>query len=350
MATNSTKMSTQLGNSSSGNASKSGSFFSNFMDKMKSIGNGKLPMIIFLITTILIFILVILYILFRMKNGRLVGKQLISNPVKLDEITPPYEINSAEMPKSTVGREYSYSFWIYLENYDQTYTNNSQNQVTPVDKLIFYRGTAGDVSVANPIVTMDGLSNKMYITIKTQESSLYSGNLVNYNNNLYNIRYMNYFLNSALKIRDTTNPYQPYINKHVVLAIDYVPLQRWVNVTFVVDNKISSVFVDGEIYAVKSTEEFKAIREPELDLRGRPVDVNVIVDKTDNNIYVGKNVVGNKTTVSGYLNRLQYFNYAISLREVKSIYQLGPLGVNIFGSINIPYKLQSPIVRVGNPE
>jgi hypothetical protein len=284
----------------------------------------------------------------------LTGIQLTSKPIKLDELTTPTEIASKEMPKPVVGREYSFSFWLYIDNFTQTFTRDGNGKMIPIDKLIFYRGSAGDISQANPVVFMDGLSNKLHIAIKTQESSLTSiPNRLDYNANLYNIKFMNYFMNPKLKIRDTSDPLQPAINKYVVLTVDYVPLQRWVNITFIIDNKLCTVFMDGEIYSVKSTEEFKAIREKELDLRGRPIDVNIIVDKTDGNLYIGKNAVGGRTTVPGYLNRLQFFNYAMSVSEVKSVYESGPLGRKLFGGaksggggMSTVYGVRSPIYKV----
>lgn len=308
-----------------GSAASSGKgWFANFF-------SGKQPMVLLLIAIILLFVIVILYIMFNIKNNKLVGKVLTKNVIQLDEVSSAVEIPSSDIPKTVVGREYSYSFWIYINEYNQTFTKDGQGNVVPIDKMLFYRGAPSDITTANPIVTMDGLSNKMFIAIKTQESTLYSGSVINYNNNLYNIRYMNYFMNSSLKIRDMTSIYQPYINKHVILTVDYIPLQRWVNVSFIVDNKICTVFMDGEIYSVKSTEEFKAIREPELDIRGRPIDVNIIVDKTDNTIFIGKNTVGAKTSVPGYLSKMQFFNYAISLNEVKKIYNAGPNSKNFLG-------------------
>lgn len=300
-------------------------------DAITGFFDSKTPIMILLIAVVLLFVIVILYILFSIKNSKLVGKLLTSKAIQLEEVSSPIEISGSDIPKSVVGREYTYSFWLYINEYNQSFTKDKKGNMTPIDKLVFYRGTASDVTSANPIVTMDGLSNKMYIAIKTQESTLYSGSLINYNSNLYNIRYMNYFMNSTLKIRDMNSPYQQYINKHLILTVDYIPLQRWVNVTFVVDNKICTVFMDGEIYSVKSTEEFKAIREPELDVRGRPIDVNIVVDKTDNNLYIGKNSVGAKNTVKGYLSKMQFFNYAVSMHEVKSIYKAGPVPKNLFG-------------------
>lgn len=333
-------------NAASGNGTGKGA---SMFGKVKSLVSGKTHIILLIIGVILLFIIVILYILFMLKSAKLTGKQLTSKPIKLDELTVPIEIASAELPKPVVGREYSFSFWLYIENYDQTFTRNAaNNQVTPLDKMIFYRGTSGNINSANPIVTMDGLSNKMYIAIKTQDSTLTSiPGRIDYNSNLYNIRFMNYFLNSKLKIRDTANPDQPAINKYIILTIDYIPLQRWVNVTFIIDNKISTVYMDGEIYSVKSTEEFKAVREPELDVRGRPVNVNLIVDKTDNNVYVGKNPsIGGGKTIPGYLGKLQFFNYALALNDVKTIYNQGPLGRKSWFGGKINYGVRAPVYKL----
>lgn len=309
---------------------------------------NKMPIIIIIIAIILLFIIVILYIIFTIRSSKLSSVLLITKPIKLDEVSTPIEISSSLLPKSVVGREFSFSFWLYIENYDQTFTRDINNKVIPFDKMIFYRGIAGDISTANPIVFMDGLSNKLNIAIKTQNSTLTSVlNQIDYNANLYNIKFMNYFLNSKLKIRDTLNPIVPAINKYIILTIDYVPLQRWVNITFIIDNKISTVFMDGEIYSVKSTEEFKAIREPELDVRGRPIDVNIIADKTDGNIYIGKNTIGGKIVVPGYLSRLQYCNYAMSINEVKSVYNQGPLkSMFEIGGVTIPYGIRSPVYKL----
>jgi len=322
---------------------------SSMISKVKGIMSGKTPIILLIVGVVLLFIVVILYILFMMKSGKLTGKQLTTKPIKLDDLSTALEIASGQLPKPVVGREYSYSFWLYIEKYDQSFDRSPTNQqIIPKDKMIFYRGTAGDISTANPIVTMDGLSNKMYIAIKTQNSTLTSvPGRINYNSNLYNIRFMNYFSHSELKIRDMANPDNPSINKYLILNVDYVPLQRWVNVTFIVDNKIITVYVDGEIYSVKNTEEFKALREPELDVRGRPVDVNIIVDNTDNNIYVGKNnTIGSGNTVTGYLGKLQFFNYALALNDVKAIYASGPIGINSWFGGKINYGVRSPVYKL----
>lgn len=310
----------------------------------------KLPIILTLIVVALLLLLVILYILFMIKSPKLKGKQLTKTPIRLDELATAKEIDAAEIPATSVGREYSFSFWLYVDSFSQT-TTTSDGKPVPLDKMIFYRGQAGDITTANPVVFMDGLSNKLYIAIKTQSSTPNSTSAINYNSNLYNLRYMNYFMNNELKLNGKDANITPAINKFLILTVDYIPLQRWVNITFVVDNKLLSVYIDGEIYSVKSTEEFKALREPERDLRGNPLDVNVIVDKTQNSLFVGKNSIGSSTTVSGYLSKLCFYNYAVSLAEIKKIYNEGPVGkVSALFGQNFQYGVRSPVYKLGTVE
>jgi len=321
----------------------------NAAKKVAAKSGDKMPFTIALIVIVLLFMFVIIYILFMIKSPRLSGKQLISDPVRLNQMDTPTEIASSLLPPSSVGREYSFSFWIYLDSYDQTYTASDGKMLMPIDKMVFYRGVSGSVMGANPVVFMDGLSNKLYIAIKTQNSSPDNKPElgVDYNANLYNFRSMNYFTNPKLKLRDQS-ALQGAINKYMLVGVDYVPLQRWVHIAFVVDNKLLTVFVDGEIYSVKSTDEYKTMRESELDIRGRPIDVNVIADKTDGNVYVGKNgAVGSGTAAPGYLSRLQYFNYALPLTDVKRQYGQGPTKTGLFGINGVwSYGIRSPLYKL----
>ena len=322
-------------------------------------GKGTIIFLLFII--VLLFVLVILYIVFQIKNSKLVGKLLISKPIKLDELSAPKEIKNGDIPTLLVGREFSFSFWIYLENYSQSITETRDNYVSngseklAQDKMIFYRGAADNIAGANPIVFMDGISNKLYIAIKTQESTLTNSTIVKYESNIAYIRYYNYFMNHALEKLDLSNPNNSSINRHLILTVDYVPLQRWVNITFIVDNKISTIFLDGEIYSVKSSEEFKSLRPKEKDpVTNQLYDYNVIIDKVDGNIYIGKNKIGGNVSVPAYFNKLQFYNYALSLDEVKKVYASGPLasGFNIFGNTSLMsgYGVRAPLYKLDEVE
>lgn len=302
--------------------------------------SDKMPMIIIIVVTILLFIFVILYITFAMKSNNLKGKALMTTPVKVDKSDTPIQISSSDIPKSEVGREFSYSFWIYLENFAQEFSGTGIDR-QPVHKMIMYRGNAGDVGSANPLVMMDGESNKMYIVIKTTESSLKDVGASKVADNLDLILKKNYFKTPDVDLLD------PTANKHIILEIDYVPLQRWVNVVFVVDNKVLTVYLDGEIYSVKSTDEFKSSRKPHVTRLGKTVTYNLIVEKTDGDLFIGKSRIGQKRTVDGWVGKTEFFNYAMSMEEVKKVYSNGPLPRGLLAMLGLgQYGFRSPVYKM----
>lgn len=318
-----------------------------FLDKVKGVADaakgaaeaakgkaseGKMPLIIIIVITILLFIFVILYITFAMKSNNLKGKTLMSAPVRLDKIETVIQIPNSQFPPLNVGREFTLSFWIYVDKF-----NKDAEGVHNMYKLIMYRGNAGDLSSVNPIVMMDGISNKLYIVYKTTESSL-AGHQREY---LHEIIDNNYFLNKEKNIQD------PKVNTHVVLTLDYVPLQRWVNITTVLENKMLSLFVDGEIYSIKSTDEYKAVRGTAVDRLGKTLDYNLIVEKPDGDLFIGKSVLGNKRTIEGYLGKTQFFNYALNMQQVKKNYQSGPMPGGLLAMLGLSqYGFRAPVYKL----
>lgn len=298
-------------------------------DGFMSLMSDKGPLMIFIIAVILIFIIVIIYITFALKNANLKGKQLVKKPIKLDGLSSAIQISNADIPKPAVGREYTYSFWVYVDEFTQTNNNN---------KLLFYRGAKEGISGANPLVMMDGLENRLYFMIKTQDSSLPA--LVA--GDLRPTVTGNFF-------KDTTSS-TSNLNKYIIMEVDYVPVQRWVNIICVVDNKIITLFMDGEIYSVKTTDELKALRKPELNATGTPINYNLIVDKSDGDMFIGKNTINNNQTLNGYLSNVNFMNYAISLNQVKTTYNRGPLASggagNFLTNVGINYGVRSPLYKL----
>lgn len=303
-----------------------------------SKGNDKMPLIVVVSVTVLLFVAVILYITFAMKGNNLSGKALTTLPIRLEKLESPIEVANADIPKPAVGREFTYSFWLYVDTFEQEYDNVNKR---PVHKMVFYRGNPGDITTANPIVMMDGQSNKLYIVIKTSGSTLSATSGKNVNTDLHEIIANNYFM-SEKQLTD------PVVNKHIVMGIDYVPLQRWVNVSVVIDNKLATVFLDGEIYSVKSVDEFKASRQPAKDRLGRTIDYNLILDKTDGNVFIGRGLVGNKRAPNGFLGNLSFYNYALSSDEVKAVYNKGPIkGNGIMSMFGMgQYGVRSPVYKM----
>lgn len=286
--------------------------------------------IIFISIILVIFLIVIIYIFVSMNGAGLRSATLTRTPIQLTGSNTPPPILANRMPVPMVGMEYAYSFWVYLENYSQT--PGSQ-------KLLWFRGTNGELTSANPIVYLDSMSNKMYVVIKTKNSNLNA----NSSNDLSQIIPNNYFLNSTLALNDNSN-------KHIIMSYDYVPLQRWVNFGIVVDNKLITLYMDGEIYSVKSVDEIKASRVSEVDVLGKPVQYNVIVDNTQGDINIGQNPVSSKnSTISGYVSKFQFFNYAVTANDMKRVYKSGPF-VNSFLSLlgMGAYGLRAPVYKISS--
>lgn len=308
------------------------------MNKVKDFMQSKGGIILIICIVLLSFILVIIYISFVLKASNLKGKRLTASPIKLDVGQSQVIIDASEIPKPAVGREYSYSFWFYLEQFDKT--------INP--KMIMYRGTSpNDIASANPIVFLDKNSNKMHFVIKNQDSTLSAiaptsntaNDGINYSANLDNIITQSYFTNKNATIAD------PRYHKNIMLSIDYVPLQRWVHIAVVIDNKIMTIFMDGEIYSVKTTDEFKLTKKPELDSRNNKIDYNLIIDKTEGSIYIGKFNANNAP--NSYLSNLEFYNYAMSVSEVRKVYMGGPFARNLLNMLGVSsYGIRSPLYKI----
>lgn len=294
--------------------------------KMSQFVKDNKFLLIFIGVVLLIFIIVIIYIYFAMKGTGLQAKSLTSAPIKLTQSNSPQTINTSLIPVPSLGKEYAYSFWVYLENYDQT----SANQ-----RMLWYRGNLNDIATANPLIYMDSASNKMYLCVKTQNSTL-SSTTVNYNQDVGQVVANNYFLNKS-KFNSPSGS-----NQYLIMTIDYVPLQKWVNVVLIVDNQMISVYLDGEMYSVKSIDDFNAMN---------PITYNLIVDKTDGDIFIGANPQSSKNiTINGYLSKLDFFTYAMSAMDVKKIYDAGPFSRSFMSMIGLgsSYGVRSPVYKIGS--
>ena len=290
-------------------------------------GNSKLPIIIIIVITILLFVFVILYITFAMKSNNLKGKAITTQPIDVAKSESPTQIGNSEFPKAAVGREYTYSFWMYLENFNRAAADNNNCY------MVMYRGNSGNLENANPIIMMDNQSNKLYIIIKTTQS-----NLQNVNINTENIINKNFFLSDTPLIN---------ANTHLICAIDFIPLQRWVHISCVVDNKLVTLFLDGQIYSVKSTDEFKSSRRPEVDSMGKKVDYSLIIDKTEGDLIIGRSTVSQRMAIDGWVGKIEFFNYALSVEDVKGLYQGGPMPKGLLSWMGLSqYGFRSPVYNM----
>ena len=127
------------------------------------------------------------------------------------------------------------------------------------------------------------------------------------------------------------------------MSIDYVPIQRWVHVVFTIDNKLLTVYLDGDVYSVKSVDEFRSLKN---------LASSLVVDKTNGDVFVGKNMsIANGNTVDGYLSNLEFYNYAMSIDDVKRAYYRGPYKKSWLSFVGLSdYGVRTPIYKLSEED
>lgn len=298
---------------SSSNAGKSGSggswtdTISNWGSQMGDMLGDRQTTIAFMVLTVIAIIVIIIYIVYKIRNRNLQSVVMIDNPLRLYEMNQtPVKFSKNKIVPTNNGQEYTYSFWLYLVDY---------NTVSDQQRLIFLRNDQADIDQANPVVFMDGGTNRLYIAVKT--------NLANQVDNL------SYLL-----------PENNQTSKYLTAVVEYVPLQRWTNIAVVLQDNLLTLFLDGKMYSVKNVHDLwnKTAQGEE-----RPV-----FKGTKGDVYVG-NMSGNNTPTYGFISRLSFYNYALMEKDVMHVYSQGPTSRGILARMGLPaYGLQSPIYKINS--
>ena len=274
--------------------SNTGSILSGLTSSMSSKG----ALVVFGVITFLLIILVVCYIAYRVRRKDLRSVSIVKSPRRLYEMTSPLFFDSDKLPSTLNGQEYSFSSWLYITDF-----------VTTTDyKLIMMRGGNGtSIASATPIMFMDNKTNKLYISIKTNQSS------------------------SVSRLSDVLDK---SISKYLTATVEYLPLQRWVQVAFVVQDNLLSVYLDGDMYTVENVYDFN------VPGTSRPVFAG-----TSGNAIVG-NVPGTAST-QGFICKTEFFNYGLSQNDIRAIHDVGPVSSkNVLARMGLPaYGVRSPIYR-----
>jgi hypothetical protein len=260
--------------------------------------------IVMVIAVVLVILVIVLVYLYKLLVGNdLKESLLLDKIVSLEKRESlPIKVSSTKLASTTRGQEFAYSFWIYLQDYYEASTAN---------KLVFTRGnnsTSFSIidSNANPIVLMDSQTNKMYIAMATTLAG-----------------------SGTVSVNDIVSPSSGYL----VATIDYVPLQRWVHVVLVLKDGNLMIFMDGELYTIKGVHNLGTNRS-----KTRP-----FVKGTTGEVSVGSPT----NPIQGFMGKFQFFNYALSAKDIKKVYQAGPISKSwlaYFGMGN--YSLRNPIYEI----
>jgi hypothetical protein len=264
-----------------------------------------------IVLTILVIVCVVIY-RWMVKSDR-------NEPVLITKPTPSHNVStitnaSTKAPLSTIGQEYTYNFWMYIDNWA-----NNFGQM----KHVFTRSGTSPMSmdemsgVANPTVWLYPEENNLAVRVSTLKMSnsmrqAYDANLypdydvVSCNAGEYTNVNPNYY---HAKNRNDPQQAAKYVNTTVACDISNIPLQRWVMVSVVLWNRTLDVYING-------------LLTRSVVLPGAP-----LFDPSElGNIYCGGR--SGSQTFSGFFSKFKYYNRAITAPEVMELYEKGPLTSN----------------------
>lgn len=254
--------------------------------------------VVFSAACVVILVLIIAYIVWRVKRSDLKSTVIVRDPLRLYDSGVPYTVDASAIPSTVNGQEYSYSFWIYLVQYESSSS----------DYLIFGRGIKPGGG-GSPLVYLDNNTNKMYVSVAKNTS----------------------LLDEAL---DSV----PGSTQYVTATIDYVPLQRWVNVAVVVQDYLMTVFMDGDIYTVSNVTDV-----PDAGATSASTSKRSIFGPTSGDVIVGSST----SKAKAFVSQIQFFNFALTQRDVRTKYAAGPLTASALSILGIPaYGIRSPIYKI----
>jgi hypothetical protein len=266
---------------------------SSITDKMRAITpSTDSVMLVVVVLSILVSLYVGYYLYKLFIKTSLETVTFIKSPVKVSQTTVKLVNMDEQLPPLRNGTEYAYSFWMYLNSFQK----NSAPQ------MILFGGLSKD-SPDTPIFYLDSDYVKFNASVKTNSSD--SG------------------------------------CTDAVLSVDYIPRQRWVNVCLVVDNEFVQLFIDGELRKVLDTSE-----KTTMSVDGSMIECqNRLVKTNAPNIYAGN--VSGFSVIDGFLSKVQFFNYVLTMDHVKMIYNAGPMHQNILTRIGVPlYGVRNPFYKI----
>jgi Concanavalin A-like lectin/glucanases superfamily len=277
---------------------------------VSALFSEKSSIVVFAVIALVVILLVIAFIIYKVRRADLDSSMLVKDPLRLYNMTPQKRITSDKVPATTNGQEFAYSAWLYLANYTAPTSSNY---------LVFYRGgtTDSNVAGASPVVHMDRGTNKLYISLRTN-------------------------LSSGL----TTTPLDLLTaseSKYLTATVDYVPMQRWVHVVFVVQDNLLTVYMDGQMYTVENVQDFFA------SSRAGSLTARPIFSPTAGDVMVG--AFANEPMLDGYISRLQFFNYGLTADDVAALYAIGPVKRTLLSRLGIAeYGVRTPIYKIDTEE
>jgi hypothetical protein len=230
---------------------------------------------------------IIIYVIIKIRKFSLRNVSLSPNPViATNPVNGGAAVASAGMiPEPISGNEYSIYAWLYIDNLHDKQSDH---------KIVMYQGgSSSGFENASWLAFMDSNTNRLSVAVSTtgvDGSVITSGGP-----------------GSKITLKDVD------ANKfYLKAAIEYIPLQKWVLVAFVVKDATLSLYLDGELYTVSTI----------YDLPMRAGDVRPVVPKPMGDVILG--APAGMFGVVGFMARPTYSNYSMTMKQIRQVYEHGP--------------------------
>jgi hypothetical protein len=261
------------------------------------------PYPLMVLVSIIVLVIVIVFIVVRVKKGTLLNTDLLAQPLMLanPEGGDFYSTPAAKLPRTLNGNQFSFSLWLFLDSIS----------ITDDHKIVLYRGNSQSYANGTFFVYMDAKTNSLYASLRSN-GALDEG--TNGEPKLGDIKNNKYFLQST---------------------VDYIPLQRWVNVTYTIQDTVFSTFVDGDLYSVSSI----------YELPIKPDGSRPLIAQQQGDVLLGGKT--GKQGFNGYIGNSKFYNFALNISEAQVVYKKGPYKASWLSYLGLSnVGLRSPIYKI----
>lgn len=237
------------------------------------------------------------FLIYRLMISSLQSKLLTSGVIYCSNT---YSVASGALPSMSNGKEWSTTFWLYIDN-----LSPSQEFKT----IMTFGGANKTMGVF-----MDKALSSIFFVFKTTKVT----------SSVTDVASMRSGLTSFVGVKPGSAP--PSID-YTIVPYTTVPIGRWIMLSIVVDQDIVQLYVDNNLYSVNHTGTFSS---------------GIITPPDNTGVAIGSTTSG----ADAYLTKLKFYNHAISVFDVRGQYSSGPGDSRILGWLGLgKYKLQWPIAN-----
>jgi hypothetical protein len=271
-------------------------------DKVKDVVSNH-GVVILVAVSLLILVVVIIWLVGVVRGSKLSATQVTTTVLRLDgsssNATLPYIFDASKLPASN-GQEFTIAMWIYLADYEASDRH----------RLIFRRGGSSDqIGMASPIIFLDRATNRLHVALRTNQSAPVT----------------------------TLDQVMSSSSKYITGSIEYLPLQRWVQIAVAVQDSVLTIFMDGELYSVTNiTDAWSGTND---------ASPRAIFNLSQGSIYIGDRAAPSRS----FISNVQFYSYAMSQRDVAKAYAKGPIQSSWLSALGLSmYGMRSPIYKLSD--